>query len=115
MRSSSYCLSSLATAAVVALAACTTDPARQQDQVKAMEPQARAAAQERATTDTGCGAVSSQIMSNEHGNLGDAYSLRRVVYRVQVTGCGMRSNYAVACVIGSMCSAMSDGDVERVK
>jgi hypothetical protein len=105
----------LSIAALLALAACSANPTKQQDQVKAMEPQAQAAALDRATTDTGCGAVTGQVLSNEHGNLNDAYSLKRVVYRVQVTGCGMRSNYSVACVIGSLCSAMSDGDVERVK
>jgi hypothetical protein len=105
----------LAIPALLTLAACSSDPSRQEDQVKAMEPQARAAAQERATTDMSCGTIATEVLSNEHGNLGDAYSLRRIVYRVQATGCGLRGNYSVACSVNSMCSAMSDGDIRRVK
>jgi hypothetical protein len=103
-------------AALLMLAACASNPGQTQDQVKAMEPQARAAAEERATTDLNCGAISTQVLSSEHGNLNDAYSLRRVVYRVQATGCGMRVNYSVACSVKSVCSALSEGGmIERVK
>jgi hypothetical protein len=100
---------------VTLLAACTTDPAKQEDQVKALEPQALAAAQERAVTDLNCGAAKGQILSSDHGDLGNAYGLRSVNFRVQVTGCGLRTTYAVRCVVHSMCGAMSEGaTVERV-
>jgi hypothetical protein len=106
----------LALAALLALAACQSSPSQTQDTVKAMEPQAMAAAEERATTDLNCGAITTQVLSSEHGNLGDPYGLRRVVYRVQATGCGMRVNYSVACSVKSVCSALSEGGmVERVK
>jgi|SRR5688572_17483368 hypothetical protein len=106
----------LLVAALLTLPACESTPRKIEDQVKAMEPKARAAAEERATTDLNCGAISTQVLSEEHGDLGNAYSLKRVVYRVQATGCGLRTIYSVACSVNSMCGAMSEGGmVERVK
>lgn len=83
--------------------------------VAALEPQARAAAQDRASTDLGCASTQTEILGQEHGDLNDIYALRRVVYKVRVTGCGLRTVYSVACVPNSVCSAISEGGVvERV-
>ena len=102
-------------AVLLALAACAPDPAKVQQEVQAMEPQARAAAQERAQTDLNCGAIKTDVLSVDDKDLGNAYALNRIVYRVQTTGCGQRTTYSVACN-KSVCSAMSDGSmIERVK
>jgi hypothetical protein len=106
------CLLALACAV---LGACAGTPQSNQDRVKAMEPEALAAAQERAQVDLGCATLRSTVVSTEHGDLSDAYGLRRAVYRVEATGCGMRARYAVACAVGSMCNAISDGIPERVR
>jgi hypothetical protein len=101
---------------LLALAACGSTPRTTAEIVQAMEPQAQAAAQERAASDLACGAISTQIVDREHGDLTGVYGLKRVVYRIQATGCGMRANYSVACSVNSVCSALSDGGVvERVK
>jgi hypothetical protein len=97
----------------VTLSGCAANQSGGESLVQGMEPQARTAAQERAATDLNCGAT--EILGAEHGNLSDPYALKRVVYRVQVTGCGLRTVYSVACVHRSVCSAISEGGtVERV-
>jgi hypothetical protein len=98
-----------------ALAACAGTPQTNQERVKAMEPDAIAAAQDRAKFDLNCGTVGTRLLSTEHGDMADAYSLRQAVYRIEATGCGMRARYAVACAVGSMCNAISDGSPERVR
>lgn len=104
-----------ATVALMTLAACATRQ-NQEDQVKALEPRALAAAQERAATDLNCGAAKTEVLSTDHGDLSSLYGLRRVVFRVQATGCGLRTTYSVACAVNSMCNAMSEGGmVERVQ
>jgi hypothetical protein len=109
------CSRTLLVTAAFALAGCQT-PAQTKDQVKAIEPQARAAAAERATTDLNCSAINTQVLNSDHGDLSDPYALKRVVYRVQATGCSLRATYSVACTTSGMCSAMSEGGVvERVK
>jgi hypothetical protein len=101
---------------LLALAGCGSSANTTEEHVKEMEPQAEAAAQERAATDLACGAISTQILEREHGDLSGAYGLKRVVYLIQATGCGMRARYSVACSVKSVCSALSDGGViERVK
>jgi hypothetical protein len=81
-----------------------------------MQPGAIAAAEERARTDLDCGALTSKVLSSDHSQVRDAYSLRRILYRIEVQGCNRKTVFSVACSPKSPCSAMSEsGLVERVK
>jgi hypothetical protein len=99
---------------IVLLAGCAS-PERQQDMVNKLEPQAIEAAVDRARTDLNCGAVKPNVLSREHGDLGNQYDLHRVVYRIEVTGCKLRTMYSVACVPNAVCSAISEGSVQRAQ
>ena len=108
--------SALVFAALAPLAACVTDPAKVEELVKGMEVQAQAAAQERAQQDLNCGAVTTKVLSSQHGDFGEAYDLQRTVFQIEATGCGLRTTYSVACAKKGVCSALSaDGIIERVK
>lgn len=100
---------------VGALAACATkDDIRKR--VEAMEPDAQQAARERAQVDLNCGTMATRIVDRQVGELDRLQGLHRVVYRVEASGCGHKSLYAVACSHKGLCSAMSDsGLVERQK
>ena len=98
-----------------ALSACATkDEIRQR--VEAMEPDAQQAARERAQTDLNCAKMATRIVDRQVGELDRLQGLHRVVYQVEVSGCGHKSLYSVACSHKGLCSAMSDsGLVERQK
>ncbi|HZR03063.1 MAG TPA: hypothetical protein VFA81_07820 [Burkholderiales bacterium] len=101
-------------AAVLLLSSCATSQEAVQRRVAEMEPLAMQAARERGQTDLGCGGVQAKVAEREVGDLARVQGLHRVVYRVDVAGCGRKSRYAVACTPNSVCSAMSDsGVVER--
>lgn len=97
------------------LSACATkDEIRQR--VEAMEPDAQQAARERAQTDLNCAKMATRIVDRQVGELDRLQGLHRVVYQVEVSGCGHKSLYSVACSHKGLCSAMSDsGLVERQK
>lgn len=99
--------------AASALGACATkDEIRQR--VEAMEPEAQKAARERAQVDLNCGTMTTRIVDRQVGELDRLQGLHRVVYRIEASGCGRKSLYAVACSHNGLCSAMSDsGLVER--
>jgi hypothetical protein len=83
---------------------------------EAMQPAAVAAAEDRARTDLDCAALTSKVLSADHSQVRDAYSLKRILYRIEVQGCNRKTVFAVACAPKSPCSAMSEsGLVERVK
>jgi hypothetical protein len=97
------------------LAGCAS-PATVEQSVQSMQPAAIAAAEERAHTDLDCGQVASKVLSTDHSQVRDAYSLRRILYRIEVQGCNRKTVFSVACSPKSPCSAMSEsGLVERVK
>ena len=103
------------TIGLLPLAACKT-PQQQEAMVQAMQPMAIDAAKDRARTDLNCQALQTAVLSTEHGDLGDQYSLHRVVYRVEVKGCRLRTVYSVACVPNAVCSAISEsGTVDRTQ
>jgi hypothetical protein len=112
----SRCRSALAmTIGLVPLLGCY-NPERLERLVTSMEPIAVEAAVDRARTDLNCGAVKTAVLSREHGDLGNQYDLTRVVYRIEATGCHLRTVYSVACVPNAVCSAISEkGAVERVQ
>ena len=97
------------------LAGCALPQSVERD-AQAMQPAAIAAAEDRARTDLDCGALTSQVLSSDHSQVRDAYSLKRILYRIEVQGCNRKTVFAVACAPKSPCSAMSEsGLVERVK
>jgi hypothetical protein len=97
------------------IAGCVS-PERVERSVEDMQPAAIEAAQERARTDLDCSAVTGKVLSSDHSQVRDAYSLQRIVYRIEVQGCNRKTIFSVACVPKSPCSAMSEsGLVERVK
>lgn len=97
------------------LAGCAS-PERAERNVADMQPAAIDAAEERARIDLDCGAFSSMVLSSEHAPVRDAYSMQRIVYRIEVQGCNRRTVFSVACAPRSPCSALSEsGLVERVK
>jgi hypothetical protein len=103
-------------AACCAVLAGCASPASVERNVEDMQPAAIEAAQERARTDLDCGAVAGKVLSSEHSQVRDAYSMQRIVYRIEVQGCNRKSVFSVACAPKSPCSAMSEsGLVERVK
>jgi len=98
-----------------ALAGCAS-PERAQRNVEDMQPAAIEAAEERARIDLDCGALAGKVLSSEHALVRDAYSMQRIVYRIEVQGCSRKTVFSVACAPGSPCSALSEsGLVERVK
>lgn len=102
----------LAVAAGVLGACATKDEIRRR--VEAMEPDAQQTARERAQVDLNCGTMTTRIIDRQVGELDRLQGLHRVVYRIEASGCGRKSLYAVACLHNGFCSAMSDsGLVER--
>jgi hypothetical protein len=99
-------------AAILLLGCATREDV--QKRVAAMEPKALEAARERAQSDLACGTIRAELVDRQVGELDRLQGLHRVVYRIETTGCGRKSVYAVACIDKSVCSAMSDsGLVER--
>ncbi|HEU5283857.1 MAG TPA: hypothetical protein VFU53_08590 [Burkholderiales bacterium] len=97
------------------LAGCALPQSGERD-AEAMEPAAIAAAEDRGRTDLDCAALTSKVLSTDHSQVRDAYSLKRILYRIEVQGCNRKTVFAVACAMKSPCSAMSEsGLVERVK
>jgi len=97
------------------LAGCAS-PERAERNVEDMQPAAINAAEDRARTDLDCAALSSKVLSSEHAQVRNAYSLQRMLYRIEVQGCNRRTVFSVACAPKSPCSALSEsGLVERVK
>jgi hypothetical protein len=97
------------------LAGCKT-PQQQEEMVQTMQPMAVEAAKDRARTDLNCQALQTAVLSTEHGDLGNQYNLHRVVYRVEVKGCRLKTVYSVACVPNAVCSAISEsGTVDRTQ
>lgn len=110
-------LAALATALglLLVLAGCS-NPERLQGMVDKMEPLAIEAALERARTDLNCGAVKTTVLSREHGDLANQYNVHRVIYRVEASGCRLKTIYSVACVPNAVCSAISEsGTVQRAQ
>jgi len=97
-----------------ALAGCAMPQSRVEHNLETMKPGALEAARERAQTDLNCGSVKTEVLEHDQGDMGKAYGLNRVVYKVKASGCGRTTTLAVACTPNSVCSAMSDsGIVER--
>jgi hypothetical protein len=97
------------------VAGCVSPQSAERD-AEAMQPAAIAAAEDRARTDLDCAALTSKVLSTDHSQVRDAYSLKRILYRIEVQGCNRKTVFAVACALKSPCSAMSEsGLVERVK
>ena len=107
--------SCLLLAAPIALAACAPTPEQLENDVRALEPRALAAEQERAQADLNCGEVKTRVLSQDTSGMGNAYALDRIVYKIEATGCGLRTTYTSACT-KQVCSALSDGaSIQRVK
>ena len=77
-------------------------PEQVERSVESMQPGAIAAAEERARTDLDCGALTSKVLSSDHSQVRDAYSLRRILYRIEVRGCNRKTVFSVACLHASM-------------
>ena len=102
-------------ATAIALTACAPSPEQVEADVRMLEPRALAAAQERAQTDLNCGEVKTRVVSQDTTGMGNAYALDRIVYKIEATGCGLRTTYTAACT-KQVCSALSDGaSIQRVK
>jgi len=96
------------------LAGCPMPQSKVDRNLETMKPAALEAARERAQTDLNCGSVKGEVLEHDQGDMGKAYGLNRVEYKVKVSGCGRTTTLAVACTPNSVCSAMSDsGIVER--
>jgi hypothetical protein len=101
---------------LLALTACRSTPQGVQEMAQSMEPLAIAAAKERAQTDLNCAALKTNVLSRETGGISSEYDLHRVVYRIETSGCRLRTVYAVACTPKGVCSAISEGGtIERTQ
>jgi len=101
---------------LLALTACRSTPEGVQQMAQAMEPLAIDAAKERAQSDLNCAALKTTVLSRETGGISSEYDLHRVVYRVETSGCRLRTVYSVACTPKGVCSAISEsGTVERTQ
>ncbi len=101
---------------LLALFACRSSPEGVQQMAQSMEPLAIDAAKERAQTDLNCSALKTTVLSRQTGDISSEYDLHRVVYRVETSGCRLRTVYSVACVPKGVCSAISEsGTVERMQ
>ena len=99
----------LAAGTLMSLAGCQNSPEKIEEMIRTMEPQAVAAAKERARDDLGCDSISTKVVSRDHGDLSSQYGLQRVVYKVETRGCGRKTTLSVACVPKSPCSALAGG------
>lgn len=100
--------------AAALLAACAMPQSRVARHIDEMKPNALEAAKERAQSDLACGSVKAEVLEHDAGDMGKAYGLSRVEYKVRAVGCGHATVYRVACTPRSVCSAMADsGIVER--
>jgi hypothetical protein len=102
-------------AILLPLAACQMPEPLLEQRAATMEPAAVGAAEERAKSDLACGEMRGKVLSRDYPKQQTPYSLYRVVYRVETTGCRKKTVYSVACVSNGPCSAMSDtgGLVEK--
>jgi hypothetical protein len=98
------------------LFACQTSPEKVQEMVQSMEPLAIETAKERAQSDLNCSALKTAVLSRDTGDISSEYDLHRVVYRVETSGCRLRTVYSVACTPKGVCSAISEsGTIERLQ
>jgi hypothetical protein len=70
-------------------------------------PYAKAAALERARADLACDAAAANIIENSTSGT-RLYDIDRREYRIEVRGCGKRTEYSVACTKFGSCSALSE-------
>jgi hypothetical protein len=89
-------------ALVAALVGCaSTNPPED------VSPFAKAAALERARADLACEKAAADIVENKAPGA-RVYDIDRREYRVEVRGCGRRTEYTVACTKFGSCSALSE-------
>lgn len=70
-------------------------------------PYAKAAALERGRADLACEKSAAEILDNK-APARTAYDIDRREYRIEVRGCGKRTEYTVACTKFGGCSALSE-------
>jgi hypothetical protein len=73
-------------------------------------PYAKAAALKRARADMACDAATANIIESQGPGV-RAYDIDRREYRVEVRGCGKRTEYTVACTKFGGCSALAEGAI----
>jgi hypothetical protein len=98
----------LAVVALLAmLAGCQTGPQQEAHEAQVVKPAAIQAAVERAKLDWACDKLTSNLLAAKQREA-NIYSVDRAEYRVEVSGCGKRSVYTVACSNRPYCSALTE-------